>query len=58
VGFTVAMKNLNIRIPDELLDELDELVNDRYASRSEAVRHGLRQLIAAENAERETINEE
>jgi len=51
------MQNLAIRVPDELLEELDELVDDRYASRSEAVRHGVRQLIAAENAEREAINE-
>jgi len=58
VGFTVAMKNLNIRVPDELLEELDGLVDDRYTSRSEAVRHGVRQLIAAEKAEREAINEE
>ncbi len=35
-------------VPDEIVEELDRLVPDRFRSRGEAVRHALDEWLAAE----------
>lgn len=41
------MDRLNFRVPDEWVAELDDLVDgrNRYPSRSEALRHALREFL-------------
>ena len=43
---TGKMPRVTVRLPEDLLDEVDGLADDGlYASRSEAMRAGLRQLV-------------
>lgn len=41
------MRNLNVRLPDDLYDELNRFVaeEDLYVSKSEAVRDAIRNLM-------------
>lgn len=42
-----TMRNINLALPAELLDEIDEAAKIRYMSRSEYIREILRVEIAA-----------
>ena len=43
------MKNISIRLPDKLLEEIDKLVTEgTYANRTEALRDAARQLLRAQ----------
>lgn len=43
---TLAMgKTFSLEVPDSLLKEFDEAIQSHYASRSEAIRSAMKQLI-------------
>lgn len=46
---TSTMERVTIRVPDVLLEDVDELAEDgHYSNRSEAMRDGLRRLVREE----------
>lgn len=58
------MAQISLRLPDDLLDELDSEADDRDVTRSEYIRdtlesrHGLRREIAERDREIERLNRE
>lgn len=43
------MKNISLRLPDKLLEDIDNLVEEgRYSSRTEALREAARNLLNAQ----------
>jgi metal-responsive CopG/Arc/MetJ family transcriptional regulator len=47
--FGMQTTQIAVRIPDELLAELDRTIPARFASRAEAVRAGLESVLQAES---------
>ena len=42
----MRMKNISVRLPDKLLEDIDSLVEEgRYSSRTEALREAARRLL-------------
>ena len=46
ITYVMRMKNISVRLPDKLLEDIDNLVEEgHYSSRTEALREAARKLL-------------